>query len=127
MHTRYEYTEQTGVHKFTILHGTMRAVDEVFEQLARIYDEHPKEAWLLFLFDLRPDGTPPFNHTLATAMRFFGQRQQMPRTRVAYIYEKSTLITILRAFFRVVRLSSQRRFFQGDVEEQAIAWLTMHR
>lgn len=122
-HCQYRYYLNNRIHKFTFVHADEQAVDEFFVHLERAMAEHAGDEPMLMLTDLRPDGIPPFNYTLQTARRFFQSHPDRPALRAAYVYERSALITIIRRFFGLLRLNSERRFFEGD-ELEAIEWVT---
>jgi hypothetical protein len=90
------------------------------------FNEHPQGETMLLLTDLRPDGIPPFNYALSMARRFFANRET-PNMRAVYIYDKNPFLTIIRTFFGMLPLKTQRRFMQGgpdsNVEHEATAWL----
>lgn len=122
-HLTYRYYLNNQVHKFIFLKSDEQAIDEFFIALEQAMNDHVGDQPMLMMVDIRPDGIPPFNYTLFAARRFFAEHADRPEFRAAYVYNRSAFLSIIRRFFSLLRLKSDRRFFEGD-EIEAMEWLT---
>ena len=114
---------ETGIHHITFLVSNNQAMDQCIAHMTGIYDAHPPDDRLMFLFDLRPAGLPPLRYMLRSAKQFYAQRPVLPETRAAYIYQSSALVALGQNFLGLLGLNTARRFFPSDQEAEAISWL----
>jgi len=112
-----------GVHQLIFVKATNDALDMCLAQMGEIYDAHPMDEVLMFLFDLRPDGLPPLRYMMRASQQFFAKRPVVPETRAAYIYKSNVLASLGQTLLDFLSLRTERHFFTSDQEAEAIAWL----
>jgi hypothetical protein len=112
-----------GIHKLTLLKSNRAGVDALIVELGKAYDSHPAGETIRIIIDLRPDGMPPMAYAVPKVQGFFKSRVDLPKIRSAYLVRQSVMVSIMMTFLSTLRLSADRRVFDGDKDEEAIAWL----
>lgn len=122
-HCVYRHYLNNNVHKFIFEKADEQAVDEFCAALEQLMLEHDDPNPVLMLVDLRPDGIPPFQHTLRAVRGVYSRVQNPPEFRSAYMYNRSRFLGIIRRFFGVLNLNNQRQFFENADEPDVLKWL----
>lgn len=108
------------VHEFVFHQANRLAVDEFLVVLDPILSQAPNDRPLRVLVDLRPDGLPPINYVFPRLKAFF-QKRYVFGFRVVYLYDSSTLLSMIQSFLNLLRQKTERRFMTD--REAALAWL----
>jgi hypothetical protein len=124
--TRCRYVQRDDkIHQITFLATDRAAVADFiqfYHQALEWGRAHPDEIVRL-LVDFRV-GVTPLSYTLNEIMKYLkAYPPQVKGIRSAYLYESSTLMSVVKAFLNTLRLNAKRNFLQGDREAEAVAWL----
>jgi hypothetical protein len=120
-HCSYVFHEN-GIHEFIIKHPTRRAADELVGYINTKLNDIPPTQTIRELVDFSA-GVPPIAY-LARRGREIMSSSSSPRLRVAFLYQQSAAMTILRSLVDLVHLNTIHvKAFQTQQREQAIEWL----
>jgi hypothetical protein len=115
----------SGIHTFTLVKATRQAIQE-----GAVYYRDQRENHytindpMLFLFDLRPDGFPPLAHTFHLFKALFEEYPMPHGSRAAYLMTgNQPMISVAASFYELLHLGTTRKFFTGNAEHRAIAFL----
>lgn len=120
------YTEQDGVHYFTLLKSNRAAMDEFIELAEVVFDRHIESGEMLrVLVDFRPAGLPPLGYAVPKLRAFLADRRaNMPPIRAAYMHNSGAMVSLLRTFMDMMPVrATERRIFNDEEEAEALAWL----
>jgi hypothetical protein len=112
-----------GVHKITLLRANMRGMEALIGHLQTAFDATPDGETALLLIDHRPEGIPSLPLTIPALEAFIENRTSTPRLRVAYLHDYNVQTSLLEMFLKRLNIVATRRFFAGDAEDEALAWL----
>jgi len=112
------------IHNFVFEKPTRVAVDEHVAKLDELYRTVSPDGVLRILIDLRISGLPPMSYTASSLRKLNAKYPNLPSTRYAFLFSSGIMISLASAFFNLLNPSKgTARFFQGDKEQEAIAWL----
>ena len=122
---RCSYRYEIGVHRFVLHKANAAAVDEFLHHLQHVLNDTPSHEVILLLVDLRPEGIPPIGYVFPALKRLFRQQSRPRHFKVAYLYQRGTLIHLLPTFLDLILQRVERRFFldREEIEAEAIRWL----
>jgi hypothetical protein len=118
----HEYCHNNNIHSLVLQNGTVAAVDDGLAHLKRILDEHPQDATLQLLVDVRA-GIPPLTYFLRELRRTYDGQPSMPPLRIVYIYHDDIITSALSGSFAALPVSATRRCIHNGTEQDAINWL----
>ena len=113
--------KENGIHHI-VWHDVDPATIETYLLLFReIMENYPQNSILCILHDYRNASTPSFG-TLARGMKGLVVRDDVT-LRIAHLYSEGLYPTIVKNATLVARFNANRKFFNADEEDRAIAWL----
>jgi hypothetical protein len=116
---------ENGVHKFTFRAASPAAVDEWFEIMSAITEVTMEDETVRLMIVNKQSDMLPMNHMLNRSRELLTLFPERTHLRTAVLYNPGELGTLAESFARLMR-SEQRdkvRFFPGDVQDEALAWL----
>ena len=111
------------VHRIVYNISSNTTTDEYLQYLERLIETCSPETTLLLLVDMRPDGSPSVSYAFRSAKRLFAKHPNAPKMRGAYLLRSGGKAFLMDHFLKLLHLNSSRRFYIGDKEDEAIAWL----
>jgi hypothetical protein len=113
---------KNGIHEFIINHPTKRAADELIGCIKTKLNDIPPHQTVRELVNFSA-GVPPIAY-LAHRGRETMTSAPSPKLRVAFVYEQSTAMTILRTLVDLVQLNTVHvKGFRTGQRGEAIEWL----
>ena len=116
---------ENGVHKFTFRVASPAAVDEWFEIMCSIAELTMDDETVRLMIVNKQSDMLPMNHMLNRSRELLTRFPERANLRTAVLYNPGELGTLAESFARLMR-SEQRdkvRFFPGEVQDEATAWL----
>lgn len=112
------------VHAFT-LHRATRDTTADFMTLYRpVFEGHDRAVPFKVLIDTRASGIPSIRSMFSAVRDLYKEHAgNMPEIHIAYLYEDAMMINIARSFLEMLRIRSNRRFFEGDQFDTALNWV----
>src|ERR1043166_3136943 len=113
---------ENGIHEFVINRPTRRAADELIGHINTKLNDIPPHQTVRELVNFSA-GVPPIAY-LAGRGREIMPSSHSPRLRVAFLYEQSTAMTILKALVDLVQLNTVHvSAYRTRQRDEAIEWL----
>ncbi len=119
-YTRYA----NGIHEYVLANGSREAYDDFLIHLDRVFRDAPADEGLRSLIDFS-NGFPPLQYAFQrTQVLLKKYPNRTSGSKVAYLYTSSTLISVMKSFISLFRLSnSDNRFFSIEERDEALRWL----
>ncbi len=122
-HCTYEILEN-DIHKFALVKADRKAMQEFIAYANDLFANHPRDQMLYMLIDFRPAGVPPLAYAVRSLRSdLLSKHDEIPTIRAAYLHNRSTLASLISTFLETLRIGTTRKLFEGDHEDEAIAWL----
>lgn len=123
---RYEKLEG-DIHKFTFTTGTREAVDEWVKEMNQVYLAEGLDLSLgtmRIMVDHSQAGMLPLSYTIKVLDRWLKTMPERRPSRIAAIYGKNVLLSLMDAFTRMLQLQHELvRLFPSEQSAEAQAWL----
>jgi hypothetical protein len=115
-------SHENDIHEFIITHSTKRAADELVGHIKTKLIDIPPNQTIRELVDFSA-GVPPIAY-LARRGRETMDSTGSPKIRVAFLYQQSTTMTILRTLVDLVQVGNVRvKAFRATQRGEAVEWL----
>jgi hypothetical protein len=113
-----------GIHEYVLVKPTREGFDDLLLQLDRVFQDSPTDEQLRSLMDFS-SGFPPLQYSFQRTQVFLKKYPNRTNgSKVAYLYTSNTLISMMKSFISLFRLSnSDNRFFSADERDAALRWL----
>jgi hypothetical protein len=117
-----------GIDEFTFLSNTRAAVDDYFTLLctyvATTAQTEPGRVMRMLII-LQEPGMLPVSYMMERYRHFIHSHQDLPSTRVVYLYHGNVILSMVRSFLGLIteRKHTNRQFLHMNERPQAEAWL----
>jgi len=115
---------ENGIYQFVFKEATTRAVDEWLIHAETVIQNTPSGEIIRALYDNTQAGMLPMNYGIQRAKELIRKYPDRPSSRVAFVFQRGFIISLVEAFVGMLRSGSDVvRFFQAERRDEAIAWL----
>jgi hypothetical protein len=114
---------ENGIHEFLFKDDSRRAADDVFEWTGQLNAVTPPEQTIREIMNISV-GLPSITYLTQRMREMKSRYPQMPKLRVAFLYDSPSVLSFLAAVLALVKLGdlAVQRFHVKD-REAAIQWL----